>query len=86
MRGDQAGRTLDALDRVANADLRLVIGAARDALAAYRKDFDAPAPQSWPNHTLHRHPQPMIAAMQAEARQSRRLAGARRRSDQFAGP
>jgi methyl-accepting chemotaxis protein len=64
---EQASQALDAVERVASADLRLSIGPVRDALAAYRKDFDAASTATLAQSTLFTDTlRPLIVAMQGE--------------------
>jgi methyl-accepting chemotaxis protein len=69
---EQAGQALDALDRVAAADLRAAIGPVRDALAAYRKDFEAAGTAILTQDTLFNDTlRPLIIGMQTELGKAR---------------
>jgi methyl-accepting chemotaxis protein len=64
---DQAGQALDAVERVAKTDLHALIVPVRDALAAYRKNFDAASTAILAENTLFSGTlQPLITAMQDE--------------------
>jgi methyl-accepting chemotaxis protein len=64
---EQTGQVLDALDRVANADLHQEIGPVRDALAAYSRAFDATSTALTAQFTLFADTlRPMILTMEDE--------------------
>lgn len=64
---DQADQALDALDRVAGANLRPVIGPVREAFTTYRREFDAASTSILAQGTLFAGTlRPRITAMQAE--------------------
>jgi methyl-accepting chemotaxis protein len=72
---DHAGKELDALDgldRGASAGLRSAIAPVRDALAAYRKDFDAASTAILAQQTLYIDTmRPLINGMQVELGKAR---------------
>jgi methyl-accepting chemotaxis protein len=69
---EQAGQALDTLDRVAAADLRAATGPARDALAMYRKDFEAASTAILTQDTLFNDTlRPLIIGMQTDLGKTR---------------